>query len=140
VPDHREPLPPERVGQAEHVVGEGTDRVGRDASRLVGQAVAALVGRRDPQPGGRERAYLPPPAAGGLREAVQQDDQRPVRRAGDDRVQLDAVRPQPDGLRARDAVGLGHRWSRHAPDFQMGPDRRLGETAPASIAAASAMP
>ena len=60
--------------------------VGADAVRLGGQVVAAQVGRDDAEAGCRERRDLPPPAVPELREAVQQNDQRPV--AG-----LDVVQP-----------------------------------------------
>ena len=58
---------------------------GLDALRPRGQVVAAQVGRDDVEAGLGERRDLPPPPEPELREAVQEDDERPV--AGLDVVQ-----------------------------------------------------
>ena len=60
--------------------------VGGEAVRLRRQVVAAQVGRDDAEARLHERRDLLPPAVPELREAVQQDDERPV--AGLDVVQL----------------------------------------------------
>jgi hypothetical protein len=48
MPDHREPLMAERLGEAEHIIGECIESVGGAAGRLIRQIVAALVGRHYP--------------------------------------------------------------------------------------------
>jgi SAM-dependent methyltransferase len=53
------------------------DPVVAPAPRAVGGAVAALVRGDDPEAGLRQRRDLPPPRVPELREAVEQDDERP---------------------------------------------------------------
>ena len=67
-------------------VGQLVGGVVGEAVRLRRQVVAAQVGRDDAEARLHERCDLLPPAVPELREAVQQDDQRPV--AGLDVVQL----------------------------------------------------
>jgi hypothetical protein len=60
------------------VGGQLVGAVGLDPVGLGGQVVAAQVGRDDAEARCRERRDLPPPAVPELREAVQENDQRPV--------------------------------------------------------------
>ena len=64
--------------QATDVVREQVDAVGLEALWLRRQVVATRVGRDDPKTRRHERRDLQPPAVPELREAVQQNDQRPV--------------------------------------------------------------
>ena len=61
-----------------HVGGQLVGGVSREAVGLRRQVVAAQVGRDHAETRRRERRDLQPPAVPELREAVQQDDQRPV--------------------------------------------------------------
>jgi hypothetical protein len=68
----------ERSDQAADVVGEQVDAVVLEVFWLRGQVDAARVGGDDPKTRPRERRNLSPPTEPELREAVQQNDQRPV--------------------------------------------------------------
>jgi hypothetical protein len=74
------------VNQIPHVGRQPAGGVRRDTVGLRRQVVAAQVGRDHAETGRRERRDLQPPAVPELREAVQQDDQRPV--AGLDVMEL----------------------------------------------------
>jgi hypothetical protein len=60
------------------VGGEQVDGVGLEAQRLRREVLAARVGRDDPKTRRRQRLDLEPPTEPEVREAVQQNDQRPV--------------------------------------------------------------
>jgi hypothetical protein len=78
VTDHHRGLVAELADEAADVVGRLVGRVGGEAVRLRRQVVAAQVGRDDAEARLHEWCDLPAPAVPELREAVQQDDQRPV--------------------------------------------------------------
>ena len=86
VTDQPRGLGTEFSDQAADVGGEQVDGVGLEALRLRRQVVATRVGRDHPKARRRERLDLQPPTEPELREAVQQDDQRPL--AGLDVVQV----------------------------------------------------
>ena len=50
MPDHREPVIAERVGETEDIVGQSIEAVSGGSRRLLRAVVAALVGGDDPQP------------------------------------------------------------------------------------------
>jgi hypothetical protein len=80
VTDHPEPIEPERRHRRDLVAGQRAHAVGRVvgcAGRLAARAVAAQVGGDDREPLS-ERGGHPVPHEVGLRDAVQQQDRRPV--------------------------------------------------------------
>ena len=85
VPDHHRGLGTELADETADVVGQLVGGVVAEGAGLRRQVVAAKVRRDDAEARLDERFDLPPPAVPELREAVQQDDQRPV--AGFDVVQ-----------------------------------------------------
>jgi hypothetical protein len=89
VADQQRGLGAALVDEIAYVVRQLAGCVSRGAVGLRGQVVAAQVGRDHTETGRRERRDLQPPAVPELREAVQQDDQRPV--AGLDVVELHVV-------------------------------------------------
>ena len=89
MPDHQRGLGTELADETADVIGQLVGGVVVEAVRLRRQVVAAQVGRDDAEARLHERFDLPPPAVPELREAVQQDDQRPV--AGLDVVQHHVV-------------------------------------------------
>ena len=113
VADHERGLGAALLDEPADVGGQLVGAVGGDAVRLGRQVVAAQVGRDDAEARCRERRDLPPPAVPELREAVQQDDQRPV--AG-----LDVMQPHVADLGvALPKFGLGRptqAWSTHLPN------------------------
>ena len=80
--------------EAEHVVSQHIHHVGPKTLGLAGEIVAALVGHQDAKASRRERLDLMPPAIPELREAMQQNDQRPVSRASRHGMKRHAVRGQ----------------------------------------------
>jgi len=78
VTDQERGLGTELSDQAADVVREQVDGVGLEALWLRGQVVAARVRDDDAETRRRERRDLQPPPEPELREAVQQNDQRPV--------------------------------------------------------------
>jgi len=92
VTDQGEAAVAERGGQLDDVLGERVDRVRADADRLLGPAVAALIGRDGPKPGGPERFELVSPRMGAFRKAVQQQDRRPVLRTAGGHMEAKSVR------------------------------------------------
>ena len=87
VADHQRGLGTALSDETADVVGQLVGGVGRDAGRPRRQVVAAHVGCDDAKSRRRERCDLLPPAKPELREAVQQNDQRPI--AG-----LDVMQPR----------------------------------------------
>ena len=119
VPDHRREIP-----------GDRPSAVRVDPARLVGEVVAAEIERHGAKPGLGQRGQLPAPRVPEVREAVDEDDQRPV--AGLDRVQSDAAIARDKALRHRDRHGLdrGHdiAWSgRWRAEPIGGPSTRSGQ-------------
>src|SRR6187397_823037 len=80
VTDQERGLGTELSDEAADVVGEQVDAVGLEALRLRRQVDAARVGCDDPKTRRRERRDLQSPTEPELREAVQENDQRPVTR------------------------------------------------------------
>ena len=78
VADHPRGLGAAFADEIAHVGGQLAGGVSREAVGLRRQVVAAQVGCDHAETGRRERRDLQPPAVPELREAVQQDDQRPV--------------------------------------------------------------
>src|SRR3954468_18149891 len=89
VTDQPRGLLTELSDEAADVVGEQVDGVVLEALWLRRQVIATGVGGDDSKTRRRERLDLPPPTEPELREAVKQDDQRPL--TGLDVVQLDVV-------------------------------------------------
>src|SRR5580698_7954308 len=79
----------ELVGNGEDVGSEFGERVRSCAARLAAFVVAALVGNDNAEAARGERVDLLVPGIPGFWEAVQEDDDRTVRRAGDDGVEFD---------------------------------------------------
>ena len=78
VTDQQRRLRTEFSDQAADVGGEQVDAVGLEALWLRRQVVATRVGGDHPKTRRHERLDLQPPTEPELREAVQQNDQRPV--------------------------------------------------------------
>ena len=78
VADHERGLGAALLDETADVGGQLAGAVGGDAVRFGGQVVSPQVGRDDAEARCRERRDLQPPAVPELREAVQQNDQRPV--------------------------------------------------------------
>ena len=85
----------ERGDEARDVVTEAIDCVRLDAARLVGIAVAALIGKDHAVAGLRERNDHALPRVPELRKAVQQHDRRTVGRSGAHHEQLDVADVDP---------------------------------------------
>jgi hypothetical protein len=88
---------PESVEDAGEVGGQVVDVVFDDAFRLAAVAIAALVGRDDPETGRGERRNLVAPGIGQLGKAVAQDDRHAILGAGLVHGDLDAVAPDHAG-------------------------------------------
>ena len=111
VADHERGLGAALLDETADVGGQLVGAVGGDAVRLGRQVVPPQVGRDDAEARCRERRDLQPPAVPELREAVQQDDQRPV--AG-----LDVMQPHvPD---------LGVALPKFGPAVRHKPGQRIG--------------
>jgi hypothetical protein len=89
VPDQREPLEPQRVGDALQIGEQVGDRVVLDRGRLVGIAEPAQVGRDHAAPGCDQRGHLLAPHEVGIGPAVEQHDRFAF--AFDEHVQSHAV-------------------------------------------------
>ena len=87
VTDQLRGLGTEVSDEAADVGGEQVDGVGLEVLWLRGQVVATRVGSDDPKTRRGERGDLEPPAEPELREAVQENDQRPIAIAGLDVMQ-----------------------------------------------------
>jgi hypothetical protein len=85
--DQRNMLEVKRLHQPEQVRNQGLPAVIPDAGRLVAQVITALVGHDHSIPGLGQRSNLVPPSVPELREAVEQNQRRPLARPGQDRVQ-----------------------------------------------------
>ena len=110
VTDQERLLLTELSDEATDVVGEQVDAVVREVFRLRRQVVATRVGGDDPETRRRQRLDLSAPTEPELREAVQQNDQRPF--AGLDVMQvhvadLGVTLPQLDPD-VREQAGGGH--------------------------------
>ena len=105
VTDECRPLTAEGTHELDHVAGERVDVV-RPAH--LGLSVPALVGCHGAVAGLRERRQLPAPRARQLREAVKEDDQRPVGGARGECVHAQAVRLNRDLF---DRLRFGHVWT-----------------------------
>ena len=80
---------PEMIGDGENVGREMRERIGGSATRFAARVVAALIGNDDAEAGGGERLDLMVPGIPEFGEAVEEDDDGTVRRAGGDGVKLD---------------------------------------------------
>ena len=91
VAGHREAAGAELVGEGEHVLGEVLEPVGRRRSGPGAGAVAPLGRRHGVVAGRRQPVDDRAPRAGQLREAVEEQDEGPVRWAGGDGVEAEVA-------------------------------------------------
>ncbi len=82
---------PGGVDQPQHVARQLVDVVGAHTGWLAAQVVTTLVGRPDAVAGRGQRGDLLRPAAPVFGKAVQQDQRRPIGRAGLSDVEGDTV-------------------------------------------------
>ena len=124
----------ERREQARRVAGQRVEVVGRDAARLVGARVAALIGRDHAEARAGEPLDLARPRVPELREAVEQQHRAARRRALDHeeldladvdaaRLEIDAERfppprPRRAGLAARELAEHRERGERHGHEAE----------------------
>ena len=88
----------QRVGQARNVGRQDIEIVSGDALRLVALAIAALVGCDNAEARPRQRRDVVAPAVPIFGKAVQQEDERTVRRPQFRAIERDAVRFAADEL------------------------------------------
>ena len=79
----------EMIGDGENVGNEMRERVGGGAAWFAACVVAALVWNDDAEAGGGEGLDLVAPGIPEFGEAVEEEDDGPVRRAGGNSVELD---------------------------------------------------
>ncbi len=79
----------EIIGDGENVGNEMRERVEGSATRFAARVVTALIGNDDAEAGGGERLDLMVPGIPEFGEAVEENDDGAVRRAGGDGVKLD---------------------------------------------------
>jgi hypothetical protein len=82
---------PRRLNQAHHIPSQQVQRVLPDTSRFITQIVTPLVWNPHTVARLSQRRYLLPPAVPKLREAMQQNNQRPSRRSSLYYMQRNAI-------------------------------------------------
>ena len=105
VPNQREPLDAEGVGQREHIGDGPVGAIGGHFLRLIRRTEPALIGHDQPKAVGQQWRHAAPGAVR-FGEAVEQDDRRRLRRTGERDIERNAGR-QRNPLKSSLPLGKG---------------------------------